>query len=306
VGSVWRRYLQPASLADALQALRSAPGPVCPIAGGTDLLLDLRQGNRTPVHTLVDVSGIPELTALEVRMSSSGEAELFIGAAVPYSHVIASPLVNQHARALVEACDLIGGPQVRNVATLGGNVAHALPAADGAIALLALDAYVEIAQPGNSRPLTTKPEVVIRKKPLLDLYIGPGKTALEPGQLLVGFYLRLSGPGQGTAFKRVMRAQGVALPVLNVAVWVKCDQEKVADLRIAIGPAGPVPQRALIAESVLRGHSLTTETLSRAQQALLGEVRFRTSPQRATAEYRQQLAGRLLADALDTAWKRAM
>ncbi len=299
-------------------------------------MLDLRQGHNPTVHTLVDVSGIPELTALEVRVSGSGEAELFIGAAVPLSQVIASSLVNQHAQALVEACDLIGGPQVRNVATLGGNVAHALPAADGAIAMLALDAYAEIAslepsvtnpesykpqvvgalapsrtetltlQPGSAQALPSTLEVVIRKRPLLDLYVGPGKTALEPGQLLVGFYLPLSEPGQGTAFKRVMRAQGVALPVLNVAVWVRRDHEKVADVRIAIGPAGPVPQRALAAESVLRGQALTSAALSQAQQDLLAEVRFRTSLQRATAEYRQHLAGQLLADAVGAAWKRAV
>ena len=320
VGSLWQQYLQPTSLVEALQALWSTPCPAYLVAGGTDLLLDLRQGRRNPAHTLVDVSSIPDLKALEVRGAQEVRgAELFIGAAVPVSQVITSPLVNgdevhrPHARALAEACDLIGGPQVRNVATLGGNVAHALPAADGAIALLALDAVAVVAalaSPTNpsevgAKTPTTNDEVVLRRKPVLDLYVGPGRTALEPEQILVGFYLPLAAAGQGTAFKRVMRDQGVALPVLNVAVWLARQDETVVDVRIALGPAGPVPQRALAAEAALCGQPFIPETISKALQVMLAEVRFRTSPQRATAEYRQRLAGRLLADALYVAWKRA-
>ena len=111
-----------------------------PIAGGTDLLLDLKQGRHAPVHTLIDLTFVPEMTVLELR----GD-ELYIGAAVPVNRVALDPLTGTHAQALVEACDLIAGPQVRNVATLGGNVAHALPAADGTIALTALDAQAEVA-----------------------------------------------------------------------------------------------------------------------------------------------------------------
>jgi xanthine dehydrogenase FAD-binding subunit len=302
LGPLWQQYMRPASLVEALQVLSTDPGPACPIAGGTDLMLDLRQGRRPPVHTLVDVSGIPELTALELRANRSGGAELFIGAAVPHTQIINSPLVGLHARALVEACDLIGGPQVRNVATLGGNVAHALPAADGAIALLALDAYAELAsldasQGGNQ---------IMTRVTLLDLYLGPGKTALKKGQLLAGFYIQLAGRGQGSAFTRVMRSQGVALPVLNLAVGLKREQEIIADLCIAIGPAGPIPQRAHAAETAMRGRPLSPETLAVAETALLAEVHFRTSPQRATAEYRQHLAGKILAEAVYKAWERAV
>jgi len=289
-------------------------------------MLDLRQGRRSPVHTLVDISDIPELIALEVR-----GAELFVGAAVTHSQVIASPLVYRHARALAEACDLIGGPQVRNVATLGGNVAHALPAADGAIALLALEATAVVATlaPISAEELIPRPYVVaalaaksaealttnqpppqstdvqMTKVPLLDLYLGPGKTALKPGQILVGFYLPLAGRGQGSAFTRVMRAQGVALPVLNLAVGLKREHETITELCIAIGPAGPVPKRSHAAETALRGQPLTPETLAMAEATLLAEVHFRTSPQRATAEYRQHLAGKLLAEAAYKAWERA-
>jgi carbon-monoxide dehydrogenase medium subunit len=286
-------------------------------------MLDLHQGRRPAVHTLVDVSGIPELTVLDVR-----GAELYIGAAVPHSQIINSPLVHQHARALAEACDLIGGPQVRNVATLGGNVAHALPAADGAIALLAVDAYAVVASldpmqsteelntnppvvgplaPQSVKALTTSQasEVILTKVPLLDLYLGPGKTALKAGHLLAGFCLPLAGRGQGSAFTRVMRAQGVALPVLNLAVGLRREQDIIVDLRIAIGPAGPIPLRAQAAEAALRGRSPTPENMAESEAVLLTEAHFRTSPHRATAGYRQHLAGKLLVEAVYKAWERA-
>ena len=267
---------------------------------------DLRQGHRPPVHTLVDVSGIPDLSALEMR-----SAEIYIGAAIPLSQIINSLLAQQHARALVEACDLIGGPQVRNVATLGGNVAHALPAADGAIALLALDAYAVVASLNpmqSTEALTTSltRDVSMRRVPLLDLYLGPGKTALKTDQLLVGFYLPSAGSGQGSAFTRVMRVQGVALPVLNLAVGVRREDGIIADLRIAIGPAGPVPLRAYAAEAALRGNPPTPKNMAAAEAALLAEAHFRTSPQRATAGYRQHLAGKLLAEAIFKSWERAV
>ncbi len=147
--NLWQEYLRPTNLSQALQAFAQAPGPVLPVAGGTDLLLDLEQGRHPPVHTLVDVTSIAEMIVLEKR----GD-ELFIGAAVPVNRIALDPLVGAHAQALTEACNLIAGPQVRNVATLGGNVAHALPAADGTIALLALNARAEIA----SIALTSYPQ----------------------------------------------------------------------------------------------------------------------------------------------------
>src|SRR5215207_8928449 len=200
--NLWQNYLQPKTLAEAMDVFSSAPRPLAPIAGGTDLLLDLEQRRHSPVHTLIDVTEIEELLALEIR-----DDTLFIGAGVPVNRIVLDPLVQAHAQALVEACELIGGPQVRNVATLGGNVAHALPAADGTIALLALDAEAEIASATGTRRI-----------PFNELFLGPGKSSLKHGEeLLVGFYLPLSKNGQSSCFKRIMRPQGVALPIINLA-----------------------------------------------------------------------------------------
>jgi CO/xanthine dehydrogenase FAD-binding subunit len=206
--NLWQEYKRPASVTEAIKALISAPGPAMPIAGGTDLLLDLKQGRHAPVHTLIDLTFIPEMTALELR-----GAELYIGAAVPVSGVARDPLVAAHAQALTEACNLIAGLQVRNVATLGGNVAHALPAADGTIALLALNAQAEIASTPTAGRVTAERRIETSRVPFKELFLGPGKSSLKHGQeLLVGFYLPLSKKGQDSCFKRIMRPQGVALP----------------------------------------------------------------------------------------------
>jgi len=287
---LWQQYLRPKSVTEALQALKATPGSACPIAGGTDLMLDLQQGRRPPVHTLVDLTAIPEMTVLEIR-----HGELYVGAAVPLSRIATSPIVKEQAQALVEACSLIGGPQVRNVATLGGNVAHALPAADGTIALLALDAQAEVANLQGGR-----------RAPLSGLFLGPGQSDLKAGQeLLVGFYVPLCAAHQASAFTRIMRGQGIALPILNLAIWLERRSGYIANIRIAVGPGGPIPFRAYATEKALKEKPPTTEAVSSALDVMLQEAKFRTSPQRASAEYRRHLAGTLFRETLQIAWERA-
>ena len=292
--NLWQEYKRPTSVAEAVQALASADGPALPIAGGTDLLLDLRQGRHSPIHTLVDLTFIPEMTALELRGDS-----LFIGAAVAVNRVALDPLVGAHAQALTEACNLIAGPQVRNTATLGGNVAHALPAADGTIALTALDAQVDVASVAGTR-----------RVPFTSLFLGPGKSAIDKAkEIIVGFYIKTVKVSEtftvSSCFKRIMRPQGVALPILNCAVWLARDGGAIADIHIAVGPGGATPFRATAAESTLRGKSLTEETFQQTLDALLGQAKFRDSARRASADYRRHIVGGLFNDVLKTAWARA-
>ncbi len=287
---LWQEYKRPTSVMEAVQSLASASGPALPIAGGTDLLLDLKQGNHSPVHTLIDLTFIPEMSALELK----GD-ELFIGAAVPVNRVALDPLTGTHAQALVEACNLIAGPQVRNTATLGGNVAHALPAADGTIALTALEAQAEVAGVSGTR-----------RMPFTSLFLGPGKSAIDKTkEIIVGFYLPLSNPRNASCFKRIMRPQGVALPILNCAVWLERAGGVVNDIHIAVGPGGATPFRATEAEVALRGQPLNEETFARTLEVLLGQAKFRSSARRAGADYRKHIVGGLFKDVLDTAWKRA-
>lgn len=288
--NIWQKYVIPRSIEEAIHYLTSAPGSARPIGGGTDLLLEIQQGHHPPVHTLVDVTRIPDL----LRLQEMGE-RLFIGAAVPVKVITESPLVRHHALAVAEACGLIGGPQVRNTATLGGNVAHALPAADGMISLFALDAQVEIAGAAGRR-----------LQPIHTLFKGPGQSTLDlNSEIIVGFYLPLRKSGQSSAFSRVMRPQGVALPILNMAVWMEREEQVIRDIHIAIGPSGPVPFRATQVEKELIGNPPDSFVLQRAKEAIHQSIQFRSSAMRASAAYRHHLSEVLLEEVIGKAWQRA-
>jgi carbon-monoxide dehydrogenase medium subunit len=287
---VYKDYYLAKSIDDALLTLSESPGSARVVAGGTDLILDIQQGRHSPVDTLVDITRIPELNAIEMRID-----HLYIGAGIPLNRIIETALVNEHATALIEACRLIGGPQVRNTATLGGNVAHALPAGDGTISLLSLDANAEVVSRSGTR--------IVR---FTDLFEGPGKSTLHPRQdLLVGFLIPRKIPGSASAFQRVMRPQGVAIAILNMSVWLQREAERIKDVRIAVGPSGPVPKRQVNAERIFKGKSFNRDILSKAKEILLRESHFRTSRHRASMEYRQHISGVLLEKTMQTAWERA-
>jgi len=286
----WKNYFLPHTLSEAIQTINLCNPSCLIISGGTDLLLELTQSHRPVVENLIDVSRVIEMTTIEVK----GE-RLQIGAAVPLKQVAVNPLVHRYAQALTESTGQIGGPQVRAVGTLGGNVGHALPAGDGAISLLALDAWATIVSPQSTR-----------RVPLLDLYKGPGISSLIPGQeIIVNFDIPIHPQGTGSAFSRVMRPQGVALPVINMAAWMSVDQSHIRQVSIAVGPAGPIPRRVQALELFLAGKTYQPAVLEECRKILHQEVKFRSSPLRATAEYRDHLAGILLESVLSSAWQRA-
>jgi xanthine dehydrogenase FAD-binding subunit len=283
----WRTYLTPENLTDALRSLREARGNARLIAGGTDLLLDLQQGRHPPVDALIDISRVAELRPVR----DEGEI-VFLGAAATHAELLGNPLVGAHATCLWQACSLIGGPQVRNLATLGGNVAHALPAADAAIALVALEASVELAALEGRREVTIE-----------SLFAGPGQVTFDRnGAVVVGFRIRKRQPGEGSAFRRVMRPQGVAIAILNMALWVRVDAAgRIDEARIAVGPGGPRPSRARSAEAALVGQRTDAIEPAGVIAALQAECRLRSSAHRATSDYRRRLLGVLLHRALPAA-----
>lgn len=290
---LWEYYHRPASIDQALSLLAGSQPPVRILAGGTDLLLDIRSG-RTPIpRTLIDVTNIPDLKGIGIGR----DEQVLIGAAATHWEIAASPLIAEHAPALQQACGLIGGPQVRNVATLGGNVAHALPAADGTIALLTLDAQAELASRAGRR-----------WAPVETLFKAPGEAAFDRQQeILIRFAFPLRRCGEGSAFSRVMRPQGLAIALLNLAAWLRLDPAgNVERVRLAVGPSGPVPRRARAAEQALQGRPLAAESLAEAVRALRHEVRLRTSPHRATSEYRFHLLDPLLGRVLRAAHAEAV
>lgn len=290
--TLWNRYHLPQSIQEAAELLARYGGRARVVAGGTDLLLEIRQGVRPPLEALVDITHIPELR----RITQEGDV-LIIGAGVTHSEIVRHPLVRARATCLAEGCGVIGGPQVRNVATLGGNVAHALPAADGTTALVALDAEAEVWQGGERRRL-----------PILEMFRGPGESILDPTRdLLLALRVPLQGAGEASAFKRIMRPQGVALPILNCAVWVRLasDGMTIEQARVCIGPIGPTPQRALSVEEVLIGKPYDAALLEEAMRLARRDLHPRASKYRATAEYREEMIAVLLRRALPLAVRRA-
>jgi CO/xanthine dehydrogenase FAD-binding subunit len=289
--SLFQEYHQPRTINEALENMANAKGDVAVIAGGTDLLLDLKQGRHDPVDQLIDVSGIKEMQ--EVVLDGN---HIKLGAAVTHKHIISNSLLAEHAQCVVEGCGLIGGPQVRNVATIGGNVSHGLPAGDGTISLLALDTEVQIAGPEG-----------IRIEPLIDIFAGPGKVTFDRvRELIVGFRFVAKGNGEASAFHRVMRPQGVAIAILNMAAWVKISEDGIVDkVRLSCGPAGPKPFRAKNTEEYLSGKTWDDSTYQEACNILADEVSLRTSAHRATEEYRYQLLPVLVREVMEAAIERA-
>jgi CO/xanthine dehydrogenase FAD-binding subunit len=290
--SLWTYYHTPSTVEEALDLLQSYQGRAQVVAGGTDLLLDIRQGNAPRPEALIDITRIDSLNTV----CQEGDA-LRIGAAVTHTRIVQSPLITQRATCLVESCGVVGGPQVRNVGTLGGNVAHALPAGDGTTSLVALDAQAEI--------------ILNRERqwrPIRELFSGPGESLLDHSRdLLIQFRIKLGGTHEGTAFKRIMRPQGVALPILGCAAWVRLDDsdQTYRDARVCIGPVASVPTRITEVEAALRGQPANDATLDRTVEAAQKALHPRTSKYRATADYRRELIEVLLRRVLPLAVSRA-
>jgi carbon-monoxide dehydrogenase medium subunit len=284
--TLWKTYAQPTTVDEALQLLNTCEGQAAIIAGGTDLLLDMQQDRHPKVDLMVDVTSIDELSGIK-----KVEGMIHLGAGVTHREILDSLLLKKHAACLVEGCGLIGGPQVRNVATIGGNVAHALPAGDGTIALLALEAEAQLATL-NGRTW----------HPLTEFFKGPGVPNFDRSkEILVGFRFPALRSHESSAFNRVMRPQGVAIAILNTAVWIRCEVNSFDAIRIAMGPGGPQPFRAIQTEAFLHGKTISDLTIQEASEILLDEISLRTSRHRATLEYRQHLAPTLLADTIQAA-----
>ena len=292
---LWNDYKSPSTVDEALHWLTHYDGEARIIAGGTDLLIDLQHVEKGahPLAALVDVTAVSEMSHITEQYGS-----IYVGAAVTHTAIVQSKLIEQRATCLVESCGVVGGPQVRNVGTLGGNVAHALPAGDGTTSLVALAAEAEVAWHDGKREWL----------PITQVFKGPGQSALDSTRdVLVGFRFQPCAEHEATAFKRIMRPQGVALPVLGCAVWVKLDtsREYYEDVRICIGPVDRIPARAPEAETALRGRPTTEETLAQAVSIARESLHPRTSKYRATAGYRDHMIETLLRQALPLAVERA-
>jgi CO/xanthine dehydrogenase FAD-binding subunit len=204
--------MMPHTVEEALEILGSKKGEARIIAGGTDLIVDLK-ARKEKIHTLVDISRIPELKGIFL-----GKSIIHIGAMVTFQEVADSKLIRERATALSEACLQVGSSQIRNLGTLVGNIVRAQPAADGAIALLSLRAEATIVTRGEKRIV-----------PIEGLYSGPGRSKVDSSSEIVT-EVRFSPleKDEGSAFLRLSKRRALSLPTLNAAVAVKVAKDKDA------------------------------------------------------------------------------
>jgi len=269
-------YHQPDSLASALALLADEPGARL-VAGGTDLMVNLKKRRATPPTALVSLRGVEELAALTV----SADGRLRIGAARCLTDIAEHPEVRAHYPALVEAVRLFGGIQIQNAATLGGNLCNASPAADSAPPLLAYRAEVELTGQGGSRAL-----------PLEAFLRGPGQTALAAGEVMTAVLLERPAPGTRSLFLRKSRV-AMDLATVSLAMALEFDGDTCRRARLAAGAVAPIPLRLSGAEAVLSGSTLDEDTLAEAGRVAREEV-APIDDLRSSAEYRRHVVGVLL------------
>ena len=228
------RWIRPATRDEALEALAEAGDSAAVIAGGTDLSPLITKGSvRPPV--LIDLGGIEDLRTIDSGGAGSGEGRVEIGAAVTHAR-LAREAGAAGADILAVACSTVGGPQVRSRGTIGGNVVNASPAADGTVALFALEARAIVERAGGKREV-----------PLSELLTGPGRTTLRAGELVTGLaFDRPSGQARG-AYRKAGQRNALAIAVASVAVVHDTGKGTV---RIALGSVAPTPVRATEAEAL--------------------------------------------------------
>ena len=285
-----QQYLFPESVQDCLKELGKHSGRARIIAGGTDLVLAVRRGDCNPV-ALLDITKIGELEGI---MEEGGEVRL--GARVTHAACASSPLIQKSGTCLAEACMSVSSPQIQHVATVAGNVINAQPAADGAIALVALGA--------RARVVSIQGE---REERVEELYVGVGQSRVDSTrELLTELRFPLSKRSEGTAFLRVTPPNGMGLPVLNGAVWVSLQEQGIEDVRIALGPVSDHPFRPQGSEGVLRGARWDDpDRLEKATRLASEEATPRDSLLRGSAAYRRRLTKILVEALLKKAIERA-
>ena len=278
------------SLQDALELLEEHPQAKI-IAGGSDVLIEIREGKLAGC-TLVGIRKLDELKGISLEEDGA----LRIGALETFSRIARNAAVREHIFPLAEAAESIGGPQLRNIATIGGNVCNGVTSADSASTLMAWDAVMEYRGKNG-----------VRLVPIGEHYLSAGKTALAHEEILSAVIIPKAGRENhyGHYIKYAMRAAlDIATLGCSANVRLSPDKKTIDELRLAYGVAGPVPMRAPSAEKAAGGKAATEKTIAQAARAALSDIRPRTS-WRASREFRLHLAEELAKRAIRESVRRA-
>jgi CO/xanthine dehydrogenase FAD-binding subunit len=284
-------YLTPTSTEEAIRFLETYHGEARIIAGGTDLMLDIRKQKINP-HCLVDITRIPGLDQIVVT-----EDFIEVGAAVTFAAIKDCLFLNQHVHALTDAARSVGAIGIQTAATWVGNIVQAMPAADGAIVAVALEAEAHVVDSHGAE-----------WQPVESLFAGPGISTIDPSrQFITHIRFQLPQSPWGTAWHRIGRRASMVLPILNCAIKLCLHPggTQIDYVTIALGPVAPRPYRARRAEAFLRGQPPAAEVFAQAARIVQQESDPRTSIMRASRDYRLSIIPPLVSDALKIAAKRA-
>jgi carbon-monoxide dehydrogenase medium subunit len=280
-------YQRPENIGNAVEMLEQYGEKAKIVAGGTDLIIGIKNKKYAP-EILVDITLIPEL------MQTNYEKRFTIGANVTHGIICRMAHIEKEYTALAEACIQLGSPQVRNLATIGGNVCNSSPSAETAPALIALNCRAKITGASGTR------EIELEK-----FFKGPSENALESDEILTHLELDQMPPSAGSAYLRLSPRNALDIAIVNVGAYVKLDNnQKIEDVRICLGAVAPTPVRAINAEKILIGEKLTESLLKEA-----GELsKAHSSPisdVRSSASFRKEMVAVLTERALCKAYERA-
>ena len=276
-------HLFPETIGKALEIMEEHKGKARLIAGGTDLIVEMRR-KEIDFEVLVDIEKIGELRSIREE-----DGKVWIGSAVTFTQLEENELVRNHASALAQAAAQVGSPQVRNRGTIGGNIVSAQPAADGALALFALDAILKIAAKERVRGI-----------PITQAYLDIGKSIIDPSrEILIGIQIQKRKRGEASDYQRVAIRRAMALPILACGLWAKTIRGSIQSASIAIGPVSNTPFRARRAEEFLKGKPLVEDVFQGAGEIVSEEVAPRDSKLRGSAAYRKELASVLVRRGLE-------
>ncbi len=264
-------YHRPGSLAEACALPGRLGAGALYLAGGTELMPDFRRGAESAAH-LISLQGIPELTGI----STTG-GRLRIGAMTTIREVGESVEVQRALPALAEAARSLGSPQIRSLATIGGNFCRAVPCADTPPPCIVAEATVRLASEAGRREV-----------PAEELFTGPRRTVLEPGEILVEVLVPAQPKRSGVSYQRFALRRGSALAVASVAVRLVLDGKRVVSARVALGSVAPVPLLAARTAALLEGQPATDESFARAAREAAAEARPITDL-RGTEAFRRHL-----------------
>ncbi|MFN7925702.1 MAG: xanthine dehydrogenase family protein subunit M [Bryobacteraceae bacterium] len=283
----WFDYAAATSVAEAIRLMGAHPGAKL-LAGGTDLLVQLR-GGRKQTGFVIDVKRIPQLSEISFDKTSG----LSIGAAAPCYLIAQSAQVRRHYPALAEVAGLIGGTQIQGRASIGGNLCNAAPSADAIPLLIALGAKCNIAGPKGKRKLAVE-----------DFCTAPGQNALKKGELLVSLQIPAPAKKSGAHYLRFIPRNEMDIAVAGAGVAVELDKGKIKSARIALASVAPTPLFVKEAGDALAGKPATEESINAAAEIAKAAAKP-ISDMRGTAEYRRHLCAVLTRRALEAALEQA-